>query len=288
VLPFKKLLKEKQFEFLFVFLWLVVDFIFFSAVAGKRTHYILPIVPPAIILSVAGMIYALEHWLSRRVISIASLIVILATLVSLVIGNGYIQEHHPDVLKFYRLISVVLIFAEAAALVAYLRIHILVSVTIMAIAAGFTFALIWPLVPQFSDANHDPRIAAKLIKDAVGPEATIYSIGRANPPLVYYYGRFMPQIPSDQEIVKIFKTDKMDLAIANLQDAIAEKIMDLCRKPECTYFVMSTDRYIIAQVYAKQHKVTLYEILQVPGFYSDEKGLVLVSNCPKREKSAAK
>jgi 4-amino-4-deoxy-L-arabinose transferase-like glycosyltransferase len=288
VLPFKKFLKERQFELMFIFLWLVVDFIFFSAVAGKRAHYILPIVPPAIVLSVLGMVYALEHWLSRRFVSIASLVVILATLIALIIGNGYIQEHHPEVIKFYRLICVVLIFAEAVAFVAYLRVHILVSVTVMSLAAGFIFALVWPMVPQFSEASHDPRVAAKLIKEAVGPDATIYSIGRAHPPLVYYYGRFMPQIPSDQEIVTIFKTDKTDIAIAKLQDTIAEKIMDMVRRPECVYFAMSSDRYLIAQVYAKQHQVKLYEVLQIPGFYSDNKDFVLVSNCPKPTTAATK
>jgi 4-amino-4-deoxy-L-arabinose transferase-like glycosyltransferase len=284
VLPFKKLLREKRFELMFVFLWLAVDFIFFSAVAGKRAHYILPIVPPAIVLSVAGMIYALEHWLSRKNILIASTLVILATGVGFVVGYGYVQTHYPNVVNGYRVIAMGLIFAELLAMVAWLRIHLLVSVTTITLASGLMFALIWPMVPKVIDVNRDPQIAAKLIEDAVNSEATIYSVGRAHPPLVFYFGRHMPQIPTDQEVAKIyFKADNKNLALAQIQEDTAERVMELVRSSERTYFVTSDVRFTVARGYAKNNNLKLYEILRIPGYYSDDKSLVLFSNYPKVE-----
>jgi len=116
---------------------------------------------------------------------------------------------------------------------------------------------------------------------AVGPDAAIYSIGKANGPLIYYYGRKMPQIPEDQEVVEIFNANDKDVAIALLQERIAERVIKLIKQHACVYFVTSDTRFMVAQGYANREKVPIYEILRIPQYFSDAKGLVVFSNCPK-------
>ncbi len=281
ILPFRKELSEKRAGLLLVFLWLVIGFFFFSAAAGKRSHYILPIVPPAIMLSVVGMIYALEHWLDRKSILIGAILVILATGGGVTYGYTYIQNHYPEMVLHFRILAAILLFTEFLALVAYFRWNILVPVTAVALGIGISFAIIWPLVPRFEDISRNPRAAAERIRMAVGPDAAIYSIGKANGPLIYYYGRKMPQIPEDQEVVEIFNANDKDVAIALLQERIAERVIKLIKQHACVYFVTSDTRFMVAQGYANREKVPIYEILRIPQYFSDAKGLVVFSNCPK-------
>jgi 4-amino-4-deoxy-L-arabinose transferase-like glycosyltransferase len=282
-LPFRKALKEKRHELMFLFLWLVVGFVFFSISGGKRTHYILPILPPAIVLSALGMIYSLEHWFNRKVFTIAAIGGILLSAAGMLVGFFYIKSHFPEVTEYYRNLAAILLFAECLALVAYFRLNTLAAATVIALATGICFAIIWPLFPKVTDIERNPKEAAELIKQTVGPDAEIHFIGKAHGPLIFYYGRRMPQIPEDQEIVQIFKSANADLAIAKLQIAISERIIDMVRQPKCVYFVASDTRYTLARGYARHNNVKLYELLRIPGFFSIDKSLVLFSNCPKKQ-----
>jgi 4-amino-4-deoxy-L-arabinose transferase-like glycosyltransferase len=280
-MPFLKVFKDRRFELMFIFSWLVVGFLFFSAVSGKRPHYILPIVPPAIMLASAGMVFAFEHWLKRKTVFVGYAITIGLTLAGLAIGYYYAGKNFPQVLEQYRIIAAIFIFSEFVSLFAYARVHLLASATALALAVGVCFAIIWPMVPRITDANRDPRVAAKLIHDIVGDSDPIYSIGRAYPPLVFYFGRPMPQIPSDQDVVKIYKADvKKDIALAELELSIVDRIMDMLSKPERVYLCLSDERFLIAKGYAKKRGLKLYENLRLRKFYSDEKGLVVFSNFP--------
>jgi 4-amino-4-deoxy-L-arabinose transferase-like glycosyltransferase len=280
-LPFRKIFKDHRFELMFIFSWLVIGFLFFSSVSGKRAHYILPIFPPAIMLSAAGMVFAIEHYLSRKTILRIYSVAIAFTIAGLGFGCYYVNSHYSQVIEQFRVIAAVFIFAEFLSLFVYLRFNLLASTTVIALATGICFALIWPIVPQVTDPNQDPRVAAKLVRDAIGTEAPVYSIGRAYPPLVFYTGRNMPQIPSDQEVVKIFKPGvKKDIALYELELSTANHIMEMLRRPERVYLIISDERFTVAQGYAKKHNVKIYEILRIKKFFSDEKGLVVFSNYP--------
>jgi 4-amino-4-deoxy-L-arabinose transferase-like glycosyltransferase len=280
-LPFLKIFKNHRFELMFIFFWLVIGFLFFSSVSGKRAHYILPIFPPAIMLSSAGMVFAIEHYLNRKTILQIYAVVIAITIVGLGLGCYYVNNHFSQVIEQFRVIAAVLIFAEFLSLFVYLRLNLLASTTVIAMAIGICFAIIWPIVPQVTDPNQDPRAAAKLIREAIGTESPVYFIGRAYPPLIFYTGRNMPQIPSDQEVVKVFKPGvKKDIAIAELELSIVDHVMDMLSKPQRVYLVTSDERFNVARGYAKLRKVKIYEILRIKKFFSDEKGLVVFSNYP--------
>ncbi len=281
-LPFKKALKEKRHELMFLFMWLVVGFIFFTISGGKRTHYILPILPPAIALAGLGMIYGLEHWFNRKILAVVSIIGVFLSAAGLLVGFLYVRSLFPDVADNYRNLAGILLFAECVAIVAFFRLNTLASTTVIGLAAGICFAVIWPLFPKVADVERNPKEAAELIKKAVGPDADIHFIGRAHGPLVFYYGKRMPQIPDDQEIVEIFKAKNTELALMKLQDAISERVMAMIRKPNCIYFISSDTRFSVAKGYARNNNLNLYEILRIPGFFSTEKSLVLFSNCPKK------
>ncbi|MFA5865938.1 MAG: glycosyltransferase family 39 protein [Phycisphaerae bacterium] len=283
VLAFRKEFKGKRHEMIFLFCWLVAGFVVFSVGGGKRAHYILPIVPPAIMLSVVGMIYSLEQWLSRRVIAVASAAIMLLSAAGFWIGYGYIKANFPQVTYNYQVLAYVLLLAEVLTLISYFRVHLLAAVTVIALATGIGFAIIWPLYPKVTDIARDPRMAADRFKQAVGSDATIYSIGKANGPLIFYYGKRMPQIPEDREVAQIFKAKNTDVAIANLEEVTTQKVLKLVQQPKCVYFVSSDTRFAVAQYYGKEKGLGIYEILRLPGFFSTDKSLVLFSNCPKKK-----
>jgi len=194
---------------------------------------------------------------------------------------GFIVPNYPAMAMYYRILGSIFVFAEILAMMAYFRWNILASVTVLAVAIGICFAIIWPLVSRFEDIARDPKSAVERIKRVVGPDATLYFVGRANAPLVFYYGKTMPQIPEDQEVVQIFKEGSKELAILRLQDNIAQRIMKLVKQPKCNYFITSDIRFLVAEAYARKENVKIYEVLRIPGYFSESKGLVVFSNCAK-------
>jgi len=281
LLPFRRALKGKRHELMFLFMWLVVGFVLFSISGGKRAHYILPILPPAVMLSVAGMIYALEHWLSWRTVLVGSAVVIIVTILGFGLSFSWVKERYSNISEYYRILAIILVFAELLAMLVYFRLNLLAAVTVISLTAGIIFAMVWPLVPRVMDSAHDPKPAAERIRQIVGSNATIYFIGKAQGPLIFYYGRKMPQILEDQEVVEVFKSKNARQAMLDLQVRMAERAVDLIRRPECVYFITSDVHFPVAQAYARRAGAQIYEILRIPRFFSEDKGMVLFSNCAK-------
>ncbi len=281
-LTFNKQFKEKQRELMFIFLWFICGFIFFSLSKGKRAHYILPIVPPAILLSVTGMIYLLEIKLDKRLVAKISIIVL--SLICLTLAAGYFfyfQRHWPELGKYYIILAVIIIVGLTLSLELYLHVNLLSSVTVIAVMCGIIFALIWPIVPKVSDPARNPKRAAKLIAQKTGKNAEIYFIGKANAPLIYYFGRNIPQIPDSQQIVDtILKAKNPKDAKIDLMLAVVEKVMSLIEKPKKRFFITSDVRYPLAISWAKQRGKKIYEVLRIPRFFAKDKGLVVFSNLP--------
>jgi 4-amino-4-deoxy-L-arabinose transferase-like glycosyltransferase len=278
-LPFRKIFKDRRFELMFIFFWLVGGFLFFSLPSDKSPYQILPILPPAIVLSAAGMVFALEHWLKRKSVFIIYTIIITVTLLALGIGYHYIDTHYSHLVDQYRVIAAVLIFAQFVSLFAYIRIHLLASVTAIALAVGVCFAVVWSVIPRVTDPNRDPRVAAKLIRNAIDTDSPLYSIGPAYPPLVFYLDRTIPQIPSDQQITKTFSMDNAGKK-GDLTELELLNVIELLGQSERVYLITSDDRYQVVQSDARRHKSIFYETLRINKFYSEDKGLVIFSNRP--------
>lgn len=280
-LPFNKKLKDKKGELLYVFLWLVCGFIFFSASEGKRSHYILPILPPAILLSVAGMIYSLEIRFDRRAILLASKILIALSVVAVFTGYWFVNFYLHEMVFYYLMICVLMIASEIIALELYMRVNLMSAVTVTALTTGIVFAIIWPLTPRVEDSARNPIAAAKRINEAVERNADIYFIGRANAHLIYYAKRIMPQIPNSQEIVKILKSSNRKEAEGNLRKKVIDRVVEIIDRNKRSYFITSGPRYPIIKSYTERRGEKIYEILRIPRYFSTDKGLVLFSNQPR-------
>ena len=278
-LVFNKQFEQKKKELMFLFLWFICGFVFFSLSKGKRAHYILPILPPAILLSVAGMIYLLEIRLSKKTAGRIGTGLVLILFLGLTGGYFYVNAHWPELIKYYLLLAVLLIVGLAVSVELYQRVNLLSSTTVIALTCGIIFAIIWPAVPQVTGPARDPRRAAKLITEKVGKDAEIYFIGKANGPLIFYFGRAIPQIPNSQEIVDtILKSKDPKDAKVNLTFAVVERVMELIAKPGRRYFITSDVRYPLAISWAKHRGKKIYEVLRIPRFFAKDKGLVLFSN----------
>ncbi len=281
-LTFNKQFIEKKKDLMFLLLWFACGFVFFSISKGKRAHYILPIIPPAILLSVVGMIYLLEIKLDKRFVAkIATVIVIILFLVLVCGYYFYVNPHYPELAKYYLILSAIIIAGFIISIELYLRVNFLASVTLIAIMCGVIFAIVWPITPKVTDPARDPRRAAKLIAQKTGKNAEIYFIGKANGPLIYYFGRPIPQIPNSQQIVDtILKAKNPKDAKIDLMLAVVEKVMQLVTKPGKRFFITSDVRYPLAISWAKKRGRQIYEILRIPRFFAKDKGLVVFSNLP--------
>ncbi len=279
-LVFNKQFIQKRKDLMFLFLWLICGFIFFSLSKGKRAHYILPILPPAILLSVTGMIYLLEIKWDKKFIAKCSAIILIIIFSSFVFGYYfYIDKHFPELAKFYIVLFALIIISFIISTELYLRVNLLSSVTVIAIMCSVIFAIIWPIVPKVSDPARDPRRAAKLIKQKVGKNAEIYFIGKANGPLIYYFGRDIPQIPNSQQIVEtILKAKNPKDAKIDLMLSVVDRVMALVMKPGKRFFITSDVRYPLAVSWAKKRGKKIYEVLRIPRFFAKDKGLVVFAN----------
>jgi len=287
-LPFRKDTGDRRRELIFLFLWLVVGLVFFSVSKGKRAHYILPILPAAIILASAGMMFTLRRWASARNVVIAMFIVFVVTIIGAASAFAYLRNTHPSVLTgFYWLIGIILA-AEVLATLMFLRWGQLASTAVFALASGLCFVVIWRAYPLVADPNRDPKRVTELMVKHIGTDAEIYFIGRAHPQLVYYYGRNIPQIPTDQEITNVYlKAPHKDQGMVQIQELTVDRVFSLMARTGCRYFVISDEKLLNARAYANMRNVTFYRILGVPRYFTDTKGMVLLSNCPAKSTSPA-
>ncbi len=279
-LPFNNKLKDKKRELLYIFLWFVCGFIFFSASEGKRSHYLLPVLPPAILLSVAGMIYALEIRFDRKFIFRASQIIIVGSFIAFFVGYWMITTYLPGMAFYYLIICSLMIASEIIALELYLRVNLMSAVTVTALTAGIVFAVVWPLVPRVEDHARDPVSAAQKINESTEPDADIYFIGRANAHLIYYAKRRMPQIPDSQDIVEILKSADRKGAKQRLVKKVIDRVAGIIRQNKRIYFITSGPRYPLLKSWTQKRGEKIYEILRIPRYFSRDKGLVLFSNKP--------
>ena len=281
VLPFRKDTADRRRELMYLFLWLIVGLVFFSAAEGKRPHYILPIVPPAILLSVAGFTFALQRWGTARHVITAVSLAVLVTAAGALGASFYVRSSFPQVMTgFYALIGIVLVM-EVLSAFAFLRFGGLPAATVLAVASGVCFAIVWPMYPLVSDPNRDPERVSRLISKTIGPNAQIFFLGRAHGQLIYYYGRNMPQIPTDQEITKVYlKASDKFTAMLEIQNLVMEHVLALLQDKKCKYFVTSDEKVDLARENAEAHGFKLYEWLRAPDFFSDTKSMVILGNCP--------
>jgi 4-amino-4-deoxy-L-arabinose transferase-like glycosyltransferase len=283
VLPFRKEAVNRRRELVYLFLWLVPNFIFFSISEGKRAHYILPILPPAIMLSVAGMMYCLERWGTFRKVMLASLLAVVVTAGAAVWGYFLIRKDFPQAMTAFYIFVGIILSMEVLAAIVYLRWGTLSMGTVIALGAGLCFAVAWPMYPEVADPNRDPISAARRITAKVGADAEIYFIGRANAELVFYYGRNMPQIPDNQDITLYLAAGKSTGAALALEQKTIDTVFDLLRRPGRRYFVSSEERFVLAKGHANQQGVKIEEILRIPRYFSESqgKGLVFFGNVPE-------
>jgi len=282
ILPFRRDIADHRKGLVFVFIWLVADLVFFSVCEGKRAHYILPIVPPAVILSVGGLTFALNRWGSARSIKITMLsAVIITAVVASCVGFLWLWKTYPHAMKGYYWVIGIVLAMEVLAGVAYLRWGGLALATVVALASGLCFAVIWPMYPLLSDPARDPKRASELLKEKIGTDAEIYFIGRANAQLVFYYGKAMPSIPTDQEKTRLYlKVTDRRRAMEDLIDLTVERVLGLLRRDGRRYFICPNVWFPAAEVHAEKGGLKIYEILRVPRFFSRDSSLVLFSNHP--------
>jgi len=267
-------------EMLFLMLWLVVGLVFFSGSSGKRAHYILPIIPPALLLSTIGMIRLVERLLGdRRRLAMLGLLAVLVVAVAALIGGRYAYTHWPQVwqtaLAVCLLVPAGVVLWTAAAAAGQLR-----AATVgLTVVCCVCFALIWVAAAKLVDPASDPIAAAKMLKEKLGPGAEVYSIGRADANLIYYYGSRIPQIPNSQDIVSVvLKAKDRKQAISRLIEKVEATVEDLLRSPGRRYFITSDVRFAEAKVRARKHGIEIYEVMRIDRFFSKTKGLVVFSN----------
>ncbi len=267
---------------LYVALWLIVDFIFFSISKGKRAHYILPILPPAILVSVLGMMASKDRLLAegkkfQKVIKISTVAIVV---VILAIGWWYVHSNFQQIETKFIVVAIITVLSAIVFTTLYMRGSLIAASSILSITLGLTFSTyIWPLVPQAMNSERNPKIAAEKVHNAVPPDAKFYFIGRCDSPLVFYYDKIIPQIPNAEQVIELLKNKKKKNAAENIKRLTIKHIAKLVSQNGCCYFITADGRYNRNKPLFSEYNINPSTVLRLTNFHGIGKSLILIRAC---------
>lgn len=230
VAPWLKRYRRQHRALLFLGLWALVAIGVMSVEPFKKPYYILPAVPPLIVMMavVADRFYAMAVQPSRLLWKVwAAAMVIVA--VSVAVGIWQVRAQFPAAASVLTVavMGVGVLIAAVAALHIYGR-----SWVSMGVLAGGTvgfFHLVWLTVgPALDNVDRAQALAAALDRNGVPADANVlWADGRPDARLDYYFGRKSGYMIRPEEIVTDIQDRKADefrlrmRALGRAQDLLA-------------------------------------------------------------------
>jgi len=204
--PFYRIWNKRQAAMQFLWLWFVVDFMFLTVSMGKRQHYILPLMPATAILIgilLEDMVFVRKAYTLKYAKEVLRyhLIVIVAGAVG---GVIYTAKYYPDMLIGAVIVGIVMIVTVAvvAFLFAIERPGFACGVAFTGIVVLAAIAHIRFINPL--NYNQPSRDFTQAVVDKVPASENLIAYKSASMRFVHYFGRPVPEIPTESETLKLY------------------------------------------------------------------------------------
>lgn len=194
--PFFKVWREKRPVMIYLWIWFVTDIIFLTIDAGKRQHYILPLIPPmAILIGIVlnDMIFsrkAYSYKFAQNILLAHVIVLIAVALVSPVVIIFIAPELIVRVLML-SLTTVIVLMAVTILLarqkLQWAAISIFCGITVFILLCFYNFS-------ATADIDADSRDFAKKIASLVPPSDKLVAYEHVTSRFVQYYGQIVPEI----------------------------------------------------------------------------------------------
>jgi 4-amino-4-deoxy-L-arabinose transferase-like glycosyltransferase len=194
--PFYRVWREKRPVMTYLWVWFVANIIFLTIDAGKRQHYILPLIPPMTILIgivLNDMIFsrqAYSHKFAKNIFLAHVIFLSVAALVSLVVIPFII----PGLLVKVLMLSLTTIITLIVVTILFMKhkpkwaaISIFSGTTIFILLCFYNFSVT-------DDTDADSRDFARKIESFVPASDKLVAYGKVPSKFVHYYGQIVPEI----------------------------------------------------------------------------------------------
>ncbi|MCX5634411.1 MAG: hypothetical protein NTW55_01020, partial [Planctomycetota bacterium] len=196
VAPFYRVWQEKQPVMKFLWLWFVADFIFLTIDAGKRQHYIMPLMPAMAILIgilIEDMIFEQKAY-SRIFAKNVLRWHIVALIVGITAATIYLAKARPETIPAMLILLSITIVISTVVSVLFAR-----GKNAAACGVGFAGIAAWIMISCASftvllDTNKGARVFALKIAAIVPQGDKLAAYKHTSTRFVQYFGKVVPEI----------------------------------------------------------------------------------------------
>ncbi len=212
--PFYRVWKKKQPIMKFLWLWFVLDFIFLTINAGKRQHYILPLMPAIAILIgilLEDMVFVRKAHTDKFVRNVLRYH-IAAIIITAIAGPVFIAIFIPQLLAGTIILSVITIAIILTITLMFIRKH-----RVTACITGFSGIVVWFMIfygvfSEAMDTNRYSRAFSQKIARIVPGSDKLAAYGYVSNRTVQYFGRVIPSIEDKPVLYRYYEQGNWILA----------------------------------------------------------------------------
>ncbi len=282
--PWMARFRARRRELFFVGVWGVVGVAVMSAMGFKKPYYILPAMPPLILLC-APIVDAFFHrrfdtrnLLRTSTLGIAALLALAPPLTNLAV-----RQRMPDLVTPATVATIVLAVGIAAALAAQWRNRPRAALLVTAMTITAVFLQVWYAVaPSLTNFERVAVLHRQLLDHGVPEGAAIFwADQRPDARLRFYYNRRSAHLVNPADIVmKMVERKRSDVA---LQSMAMERAGELLAGADSVYLILDREHLPLIErvdptVRARLHQVAAVDLDGKP----DDDDWVVISNASGR------
>lgn len=226
--PFYKIWGEKRKTMLFLWMWFVVGLVFISISAGKRQHYILPLMPAMAILAgilLEDLAFSQKAYTKNfaRSLLLWHLVILTIALIGLPIGTA--------VIKRQALYESIVVAAAGVAVVLIVAALFRAAKTSGAFVALFTGMILVMLCCVSFVNPYNRRWLSKrftlTVAQKVPASDKLIAYKSATTRFIYYFGRVVPKIGTKSDVYELYEKGWWVVAFGTYLDELLEDNKDL-------------------------------------------------------------
>jgi len=215
--PFYKVWRKKRPVMTYLWIWFIADIVFLTVNAGKRQHYVLPVIPP--VAALIGIILN-DMFFSRKAYSfefvknilLAHVIVLAAAALVSPIVIAFIA---PKLFAAVLVLSLTVVIFLIVTVILLIRgkpgraaVSVFTGITVFILLSFYNFSAI-------ADNDANSRDFARKIAGLVPASDKLVAYGRLTSKFVQYYGQVVPEIYDLPELKEYYNRGCWVLCLSN-------------------------------------------------------------------------
>lgn len=267
----------------FILIWLIAVFLFFTLSSGKRPHYILPVIPAVIVLSVIGFIYYIKEIATRKQLILLNILIAVAIISTAIIGWIYIEKEYAGSVSFGLFSTCIAIIAVGYALFDrfYKEKKLIAASFVLAAITISPIGLSLTILPDIMIKTKNPKAAAIKMKEFIQNDEKLYSIGDPDPSIVFYYGKPIRQIPTNEEVLKWLEEKDLQQIDKDFGRIVANKIDKIIRQEKVIYLLAEEKHYDYKEIRECIERYGFVPIAKIEKYRGKKKAIYILTNDPK-------